>query len=317
MQEQYPKKTIKLNYSNFYGGFKSEFFLITRILKKHYNIEISDNPDYLIYSCFYNDDKFSDKKDCIRIFYSGEARTCDYNKYDYVIDFYNKNINSHHIYAPNYYFFDSNYIIDLAKQKHLNVDGHEKELLNRNFCSFVYSNDVENRRIFRNKLSEYKMVDYRGRLEPENNISTVYGEKITFQKNYKFSIAFDNNKQDDYITEKLVDSFASNTIPIYFGANNVTKYFNEEAMIIVKDENDFDRAIERIKQIDNDDELYLHMLRQPALTPEMEEFNEHIMDDLEKFICNIFDKDYKSNLQRYLIRKIYSYLYSMYKKLFS
>lgn len=63
---------------------------------------------------------------------------------------------------------------------------------------------------------------------------------------YKYSIAIENYSCDDYWTEKIVDCFLSWTVPIYYGAKNITEYFPKEAMILI-DPNDPERALHIIK----------------------------------------------------------------------
>lgn len=56
---------------------------------------------------------------------------------------------------------------------------------------------------------------------------------------YMFSVAIENAKYNDYFTEKILDCFATGTIPIYFGTNNISNYFNSNG-IIKLDELNFD-----------------------------------------------------------------------------
>ena len=53
--------------------------------------------------------------------------------------------------------------------------------------------------------------------------------------NYKFSIVFENDIFDDYFTEKILDCFATKTIPIYSGTKNIVNYFDEEGIIFLDD----------------------------------------------------------------------------------
>jgi hypothetical protein len=55
-----------------------------------------------------------------------------------------------------------------------------------------------------------------------------------------FHITIENNKADDYFTEKLIDCFVSMTIPIYYGCPNIGAYFNIRGMIIINDINDIE-----------------------------------------------------------------------------
>jgi hypothetical protein len=54
-------------------------------------------------------------------------------------------------------------------------------------------------------------------------------------KDYMFSIAIENTKYDDYFTEKILDCFASGTIPVYYGTDNISKYFNSNGIIKLED----------------------------------------------------------------------------------
>lgn len=55
---------------------------------------------------------------------------------------------------------------------------------------------------------------------------------------YMFSIALENARYRTYITEKILDCFATGTIPIYYGAPDIGDYFNEDG--IIKWTDDFD-----------------------------------------------------------------------------
>ena len=69
------------------------------------------------------------------------------------------------------------------------------------------------------------------------------------------------------------------------GNPSVVKDFNPKAFINCNDYKNFDEIIEVIKELDNNDEKYMEMLRQPAMQPN-------------------FDFDYKKKLSEYLIHII-------------
>lgn len=48
---------------------------------------------------------------------------------------------------------------------------------------------------------------------------------------YKYSVAIENTSTPDYWTEKIADCFMSFTVPIYFGAPNISDYFPEDSFI--------------------------------------------------------------------------------------
>lgn len=87
---------------------------------------------------------------------------------------------------------------------------------------------------------------------------------------YKFSIAFENASYKGYTTEKLITSMQADTIPVYWGNPNVGAEFNTKSFINCHDYKSFDDVIEKIKELDNDENAYKKMFAEPWLTPEQE-----------------------------------------------
>jgi len=63
--------------------------------------------------------------------------------------------------------------------------------------------------------------------DPQNPWNT----KIDGMKSYMFNIVIENSVYDDYYTEKLTDCFASGTIPIYSGTDNIPSIFDKNGII--------------------------------------------------------------------------------------
>ena len=70
----------------------------------------------------------------------------------------------------------------------------------------------------------------------------LYGNGFNYISNkedglidYFFSVAYENDDTDDYFSEKVLDCFATKTIPIYYGSKNIKNYFNEEGIIFFDD----------------------------------------------------------------------------------
>jgi hypothetical protein len=86
------------------------------------------------------------------------------------------------------------------------------------FCGAVISNSIFGdffRFSFIDELNKYKKVDMGGKYK--NNVGGRVKNKIQFLSFYKFSIAMENSGADGYYSEKIIDSFLSGTIPIYYG----------------------------------------------------------------------------------------------------
>lgn len=201
-----------------------------------------------------------------------------FDHFDYIISFaHDLQWNKKHKRIPYwiYRFYEHDLkLTDLQNKKVSDED------YNRRFCSFVYSNPFEFRRNFAHKLSSsYQQVEFGGRLD--TNVSDEERALITPSKfgveglkqkrdwfnRYKFSIAFENSSTEGYTTEKIIDSFAGRTIPIYWGDLRIKKDgFNPKAFLNYMDTPGDDIFINRIRQISEDKNAYLEMLQEPMLS---------------------------------------------------
>jgi hypothetical protein len=90
------------------------------------------------------------------------------------------------------------------------------------------------------------------------------------------------------LTEKLADAYLGNTVPIYWGASKVREWFNKGAILQLEEtgtEEEMDRLINKIKEIDNDDILYDEIYRQPLMYEIPEEMKmENIREKIKKII---------------------------------
>jgi hypothetical protein len=85
---------------------------------------------------------------------------------------------------------------------------------------------------------------------------------------YMFSIAIENAEYETYFTEKLLDCFATGTIPVYLGAPNIGDYFNKDGIINLSE------------QFDVSDEIYYNKM--DAIKDNLERVKK--MEVLEDFI---------------------------------
>lgn len=67
--------------------------------------------------------------------------------------------------------------------------------------------------------------------------------KYVVLKRYKFNIILDTAIVESYISEKILDSFLTYTIPIYEGSPDVKKYIPKECYIDINNFNTYDEAI--------------------------------------------------------------------------
>ena len=103
----------------------------------------------------------------------------------------------------------------------------------------------------------------RDKYHPDCGRVNVYALNQALFRDYKFVICFENSMAEDYITEKLPNAMLGNSIGIYHGAPNVGEYFNTKSFIHCADYPNYEAVIQRIIELDQDDEQYRQMLREP------------------------------------------------------
>ena len=274
------KKKIKINFTDFWGGYNKTDNYFYNLLKDEFDIEISNNPDYLFFSIFGNAHQ---NYNCVKIFYTGEniAPPLGYCQWSFSFDYLNDDRNyrlPHYLLYPGYY--------ELANSKSVT-----ENLANRKFCNFVATNgNCEVRNNFVELLSKYKKVDCGGRWM--NNIGYAVEDKRKFQSEYKFSIAFENNayrpQHIGYTTEKIMEPMTVNSIPIYWGNPRIDLEFNTKSFVNYYDYNNMEDLVERIIELDKDNSKYLEMLNQPWFSEnQIPENNRE--ENIKKFLFNIFE----------------------------
>jgi hypothetical protein len=273
-------KKIKIDFSDFWGGFDKTDNYFYNLLKEEFEVEISNNPDVLFFSVFGNQHQ---SYQCKKVFYTGENVApplgyCDYSfSFDYLDDVRNYRL-------PHYLLYDGYY--ELARTKVI-----EESMVNRKFCNFVASNgNCNERNSFVQELSKYKKVDSGGRFM--NNIGYAVPDKRKFQSEYKFSVAFENNayrpQHPGYTTEKIMEPMTVNSIPIYWGNPLINKEFNQKSFVNFYDFNDINKMIEYIIELDKDDTKYLEMLNQPWFTGNSIPDNNKL-ENIKSFLYKIFN----------------------------
>ena len=67
-----------------------------------------------------------------------------------------------------------------------------------------------------------------------------------FFESSKFHIAVENSQQKNYFTEKIIDCFASKTVPIYFGCPNIGDWFHMDGIITFSDLDELKKIVGRL-----------------------------------------------------------------------
>jgi len=216
-------KKIKINFRNFGEKFDPEENYFTDLLKKRYNVVISEDPDFMFYSVYSKVDvkkslskegdfirKFSPKLyvflrkiyarliskknkievpkgDFIKILYSAENVVPDMDQCDYAFSSHPEEKINH----PNYFRIPYHRICsypfnknkEIPFKRKINFKKIKKE--KKRFCNFLYSQEVNARNDFFKRLSKYKKIDSPGRcMNNMKQISKDSPRKSRLTKNW-------------------------------------------------------------------------------------------------------------------------------------
>ncbi len=258
-------KQVRIAFTDFPGPFNPT--RITNLLKQRFDVAVErKKPDYVVFSVFGNE--YLSYPDAVRIFFTGENVHPDFNLCDYAFGYDWLTFEDRYYRCPNYQLYDQ--FKDLCRRR-TSLPPRE-DAAKRRFCNFIYSNAQAHpfRDEFFHLLCQYRKVDSAG-AHLNNTGSTpgpVFegdwpGEKVKFQRSYKFSIAFENSSTIGYTTEKIVHALAADTIPIYWGNSAIAREFNPRRFINCHEFSSLRDAIQRIREVDECDDLYRQILAEP------------------------------------------------------
>lgn len=248
-------KSIKLKFVDHYKSFVPETDRIFVFLNQYFSVELSEDPDFIIYSSWGSEHL---KYDCPKIFYTGENHRPNFFLCDYALgfDFVDR---PNYLRVPLYsilWYYDFKKLLFPAFRDLIDSNPKSK------FCCFISSNlGAKVRNDFFKKLSSYKQVDSGGVVF--NNVGRLVPDKIEFMRPYKFCIAYENSSFPGYVTEKIMDCFYANCIPIYWGSPSVSRDFNPRRILNGLDFKSDNELIDRIKFLNENEEAYRDFIDQP------------------------------------------------------
>jgi hypothetical protein len=241
-------------------------------LAKYFDLrlEFKGSPDLIIFGDFgfHHQIKY---RDIPRIYQKSECNTyVDNRYYEHCFGFCYPD-NQKHTYIIDYGGTTEYHMLALN-----NFTEHFLSLRNKTktkFCNFIYAKTGEGlqykvREDFCKKLMKYNHIDCPG--NALNNMSSIddrYADtwnnnKPIIVSDYKFTIAFENQSIDGYVTEKFFHPLLVKSIPIYWGDPNIGKKFNTKAFINCHDYDSFEQVIEHIIEVDSNDDLYQSYLNE-------------------------------------------------------
>lgn len=303
------KNILKVRFEDFWTSFDIKDNFILQALKEYFTVEIvtskdSSKPDVVFFSNFgLKNYKYSN---CIRIYITGEADCPNFNICDYATGLVDLKFSNRYL-RLNFFYLSKDQYIELKQNSMENIC----DLINReSFCCIV-SNKERNPIFFNfyNKLSKYKKISSGGKWN--NNIGVNVNNKFKFINKFKFNICFENELIEGYVTEKIYHSFLCDTIPIYWGSDYVNYEYQGFKFIYINKYNTIDEAIKDIIEIDNNNDLYLSLIKNnkkrvlPILNNEITKLGE--------FLNSSINQGSIINYNRGIYNKFYLYMKSLYE----
>lgn len=293
------KKSIRIAFPTFTSP--NNIRLILEMLEPEFHV-IIDKTDYDYYFVddivYYNSINMQEvlhaKKDAIKIMVAYEAIFPDLNIFDYAISFINElNCEDRIFHLPYIEMLNKIGYKDVLSSIDAAIDTMNVVCKKNKFCNFIYGNG--NGHWMREKLfweiSKYKKVDSLGSFLNNVSVRNSRNDKNWLEKSielkspYKFSIAAENTLFPGYTSEKLITSMLAGTIPIYWGNPYVANEYNKKALIIITEYESLDKAVDKIKYLDENEMAYFDMLSEPWRTDEqIQKFHENV----EKFYNSFY-----------------------------
>lgn len=118
-------------------------------------------------------------------------------------------------------------------------------------------------------------------------------KKLDVLDSYKYSIAIENSREHDYISEKLTDCFVCMTFPFYYGCPNVDEYYNKNSYEFLDIDN-FEKACHTIERVLSDPDHYSRNLENLIQAK-----NEYMTKRMtQPLVANFIKKEYGNGVSK-------------------
>lgn len=291
---------IHVFFNKFWPGFAEKtdimdctFFV--QLLEKTYNapIYVAKTPDdatILVESIFGSYSLLGYKKWRATILFTGESdysNTQNIDKYDCVLGF--EDTHDNFVKCPLFIIF---LLTNHAIMKEIeNVERPIPTEIPPNFASIIISNAYhgKERLEFFNTAKQEMPVFSGGK--HDNNVGFIVpgsynsSAMVDFYRRGKFAITMENNNKPYYITEKLVNGIRAGVVPIYWGTQRVTEFFNPRRFLHLNPtptKEDIETMIIRMKNMT--EEEYLNIIREPVLVRPIGDVCDEILASVKKIL---------------------------------
>lgn len=143
------------------------------------------------------------------------------------------------------------------------------------------------------KLVSMGLCDSGGRVFNNANLGRSIEDKIVFCSDRPINIAFENLSKKSYITEKIYEAYISGSVPLYWGASDISEEFNPNSFLLfdtISTEKANNSILEAISMLTNQKELNKIRSVDPTTGFRSHKYMSNGKQILKNFIMNIMEK---------------------------
>ena len=123
-----------------------------------------------------------------------------------------------------------------------------------------------------------------------------FADPIDTLEPYMYSIIIENHIDNIWFTEKLCNCFATKTVPIYYGARDIDKFFNTDGIIVCKTLEELEKRVDlmllnndKFRDAYNDEYIQALINQNYELSKKYNKFDEWLYNAYSKEIDRLFE----------------------------
>lgn len=178
-------------------------------------------------------------RESVTVFTTTEAVLCNFNLFDYCISMIDNKcewgIQVHPVDAFKHWCPE---VFDMSLESYPIWRQPRRASFNSR-VDFIYSNDWGNHRdvIYSEFSKDFELCSYgqmRNNMDNATRVNWIGSwreEKLLYHQQCDASLAIENTEAPGYVTEKILTALEAGSVPLYFGAPDVGRFFNSAAFL--------------------------------------------------------------------------------------
>ncbi|OUM59971.1 glycosyltransferase family 10 protein [Piromyces sp. E2] len=106
------------------------------------------------------------------------------------------------------------------------------------------------------KIDSFGMCAYNREVFPEDESDNSWSTKMNTIRKYKFTLAFENSDDRDYVTEKFFQPLEVGSVPVFYGTSNIADFAPPHSYIDARDFASAKELAEYLEFLDKNDREY-------------------------------------------------------------